>query len=103
MPMHRWMQSAAGGTSQRLKPAVAMMRSRSRMLVMLPPPAGGRSIVVMRFAPAANQRAQSGRSVDAARLLNQPRANYRSIDDFDFAIAKSNADLEFMPVEPALL
>jgi hypothetical protein len=25
------MQSAAGGTSQRLKPAVAMMRSRSRM------------------------------------------------------------------------
>src|ERR1700755_2786183 len=31
MPMHRWMQSAAGGTSQRLKPALAMMRSRSRM------------------------------------------------------------------------
>src|SRR5215468_1916648 len=30
MPMQRWMQSAAGGTSQRLKPAVAMMRSRSR-------------------------------------------------------------------------
>src|SRR5262249_45883860 len=31
MPMHRWMHSAAGGTSQRLKPAAAMMRSRSRM------------------------------------------------------------------------
>ena len=27
--MHRWMQSAAGGTSQRLKPGFAMMRSRS--------------------------------------------------------------------------
>src|SRR6187551_887513 len=31
MPMHRWMHRAAGGTSQRLKPAVAMMRSRSKM------------------------------------------------------------------------
>src|SRR6478672_11844348 len=30
MPMHRWMHSAAGGTSQRLKPAVAIVRSRSR-------------------------------------------------------------------------
>src|SRR6267154_2387555 len=34
MPMHRWMQSAAGGTSQRLKPAVAIVRSLSR----IPPP-----------------------------------------------------------------
>ncbi len=30
MPMHRWMQSAAGGTSQRLKPAVAIVCSLSR-------------------------------------------------------------------------
>src|ERR1700730_1841158 len=30
MPMHRWMQSAAGGTSHRLKPAVAIVRSLSR-------------------------------------------------------------------------
>src|SRR5450432_3906314 len=27
MPMHKWMASAAGGTSQRLKPAPAMVRS----------------------------------------------------------------------------
>ena len=27
MPMQRWMQSAAGGTSQRLKPGLAMIRS----------------------------------------------------------------------------
>src|ERR1700733_1974928 len=30
MPMHKWMQSAAGGTSQRLNPALAIVRSRSR-------------------------------------------------------------------------
>ena len=30
MPMHRWMASAAGGTSQRLKPGLAMMRSLDR-------------------------------------------------------------------------
>src|SRR6516162_394275 len=30
MPMQRWMQSAAGGTSQRLKPALAIVCSRSR-------------------------------------------------------------------------
>src|ERR1700743_1871481 len=30
MPMHRWIQSAAGGTIQRLKPAVAIVRSLSR-------------------------------------------------------------------------
>src|SRR6201999_480821 len=35
MPMHRWMQSAAGGTSHRLKPAAAIVRSLSRK----PPPA----------------------------------------------------------------
>src|SRR5882724_3215245 len=30
MPMHRWMASAAGGTSQRLNPGLAMVLSRSR-------------------------------------------------------------------------
>ena len=30
IPMQRWMASAAGGTSQRLNPGAAMMRSRSR-------------------------------------------------------------------------
>lgn len=27
MPMHKWMASAAGGTSQRLKPGAAIIRS----------------------------------------------------------------------------
>src|ERR1700692_2905349 len=35
MPMQRWMQSAAGGTSQRLTPAFSIVCSRSR----IPPPA----------------------------------------------------------------
>ena len=30
MPMQRWIASAAGGTSQRLNPGLAMMRSRER-------------------------------------------------------------------------
>src|SRR5471032_2336434 len=30
MPMQRWMARAAGGTSQRLKPGLAMMRSLER-------------------------------------------------------------------------
>jgi hypothetical protein len=30
MPMHRWIASAAGGTSQRLNPAPATVRSFSR-------------------------------------------------------------------------
>src|SRR5215475_12687901 len=36
MPMHRWMHSAAGGTSQRLKPAAAIVRSLSRKPVPAP-------------------------------------------------------------------
>ncbi|MNH23524.1 hypothetical protein D3C79_834240 [compost metagenome] len=32
MPMHRWIARAAGGTSQRLKPGRAMMRSFDRKL-----------------------------------------------------------------------
>jgi hypothetical protein len=30
IPIHRWMASAAGGTSQRLNPGLAMVRSRAR-------------------------------------------------------------------------
>ena len=38
IPIDRWMASAAGGTSQRLKPGGAMMRSLERMfgMVLLP-------------------------------------------------------------------
>src|SRR5215471_18298728 len=36
MPMHRWMHNAAGGTSQRLNPAAAMMRSRSSRPTRIP-------------------------------------------------------------------
>ncbi len=32
MPIHRWMASAAGGTNQRLKPGLAMMRLLSSQL-----------------------------------------------------------------------
>src|SRR5262245_27722604 len=35
MPMQRWMHRAAGGTSQRLKPGLATMRSRSRIPTLL--------------------------------------------------------------------
>ena len=30
MPIHKWIAKAAGGTSQRLKPSLAMMRSLDR-------------------------------------------------------------------------
>src|SRR6266852_3185985 len=50
MPIHRWMHSAAGGTSQRLKPAIAIVRSLSR----IPPPPPGMVpallIVVIEFS-----------------------------------------------------
>ena len=49
--MQRWMQSAAGGTSQRLNPAAAMMRSRSRMPIELPVPENVWPIAVMFFLP----------------------------------------------------
>src|SRR5262245_28903570 len=50
MPMHRWMQSAAGGTIQRLKPGLAMMRSRSSN----PIPETGKSSVVSKVAIASS-------------------------------------------------
>jgi hypothetical protein len=53
--MQRWMHSAAGGTSQRLKPAVAIVRSRSRMLPSKPRIVPSSSIVaiVVSSKPAA--------------------------------------------------
>src|SRR6201991_1575857 len=53
MPMHRWMQSAAGGTSQRLKPAVAIVRSRSRKPAPAPDTPAVLLIVVILSLPAA--------------------------------------------------
>src|SRR5689334_1783117 len=50
MPMHRWMQSAAGGTNQRLKPGLAMIRSRSRRPAGLPTRSPAPSTVVMSIA-----------------------------------------------------
>src|SRR5580658_3373024 len=52
MPMHRWMHSAAGGTSQRLNPAFATVRSRSSRPAP-PPPALPRvpSIVAINVPP----------------------------------------------------
>src|ERR1700710_1202549 len=53
MPLHRWMHSAAGGTSQRLKPAVAIVCSLSRIPnpppVIVPAPA----YVLILSSPAA--------------------------------------------------
>src|SRR5580692_1050938 len=52
MPMHRWMHSAAGGTNHRLKPAVAMILSRSRMPKPAEPAGNARSnVVVIDFPP----------------------------------------------------
>src|SRR5262245_40531297 len=48
MPIQRWMHSAAGGTIQRLKPAVATVRSLSRM----PAPAPDRvPLIVVIYKP----------------------------------------------------
>src|SRR6202035_4366043 len=52
MPMHRWMQSAAGATSQRLKRVVAMILSRSRIPKPAEPAGNARSnVVVIEFPP----------------------------------------------------
>src|SRR5882672_1536959 len=51
MPMHRWMQSAAGGTSQRLKPAVAIVRSLSRNPAPAPDTVPALLIVVIVVSP----------------------------------------------------
>src|ERR1700737_5441569 len=53
MPMHRWMQSAAGGTSQRLKPAFAIVCSRSRIPAPPPDIVPALSIVAIPSSPAA--------------------------------------------------
>src|ERR1700722_15881629 len=51
MPMHRWMQSAAGGTSQRLKPAFAIVCSRSRIPIPPLDTVPALLIVVITFSP----------------------------------------------------
>src|SRR4051794_9581403 len=53
MPMQRWMHSAAGGTSQRLKPAVAMVRSRSRKPAPAPESVPALSIEAIHSSPKA--------------------------------------------------
>src|SRR5580692_591634 len=53
MPIQRWMQSAAGGTSQRLKPAVAIVRSLSRMPAPAPVMVPAPSIVAIYSSPSA--------------------------------------------------
>src|SRR3954447_6937977 len=53
MPMHRWMQSAAGGTSQRLKPAVAIVRSLSRKPAPAPETLPALLIVVIVISPCS--------------------------------------------------
>src|SRR5687768_2832138 len=52
MPMHRWMARAAGGTSQRLKPGLAMMRSRSRRPTPPIPPVYESAAVDMIILPS---------------------------------------------------
>src|SRR5215510_9142169 len=75
MPMHRWMQSAAGGTSQRLNPAAAMMRSRSSRPSV---PAGAGQVwpIAVMFAPprrhASEERAER-------LMMNQGHYSYSPI------------------------
>jgi hypothetical protein len=51
--MHKWMQSAAGGTSQRLKPAVAIVRSLSRNPAPAPGTLPALLIVVIAIFPCS--------------------------------------------------
>src|SRR5258708_4614758 len=53
MPMHRWMHSAAGGTSQRLKPAVAIVLSLSRIPAPAPDTVPALLIVVIETLPCS--------------------------------------------------
>ena len=90
--MQRWMQSAAGGTSQRLKPAVAMMRSRSRMLVEVPfrrerPVNGRHALSPWIFARSA--RVLSGRQCRRACDRINRKFFIESIEISNFAIAKN--------------
>src|SRR5262249_55730385 len=72
MPMQRWMQSAAGGTSQRLNPAVAMMRSLSRIPGAAPvaPRAIVSPIAVIAFLPRkVLLRERGGGAIDESRWV----------------------------------
>ena len=63
MPMHRWMASAAGGTSQRLNPAPAIVRSRARK-----PGVVRTSAVDMSLAPLSIFGFRSGSLMEPGRV-----------------------------------
>jgi hypothetical protein len=48
MPMHKWMANAAGGTSQRLKPGLAMIRSLDRNPGWAPAPLPERLLLILK-------------------------------------------------------
>src|SRR5579884_4040299 len=76
-PMQRWMQSAAGGTSKRLKPGAATVRSRSRNdpATALPHPTArdhtraGRFLARCRF-PAPGRAMTAGPQPSRARAFS---------------------------------
>jgi hypothetical protein len=64
MPMHRWIANAAGGTSQRLKPGLAIMRSLDKnagcageppnavlVLIVVSPDKEAHKVLVLAFHP----------------------------------------------------
>src|SRR5262245_26445374 len=79
MPIQRWMQSAAGGTIQRLKPGLAMMRSRSR----IPVPDSGKSIAVSTAAIAHFSKRllcpSAGKSADLGMRFRQEDAGTAAV------------------------
>ena len=98
--MHRWMQSAAGGTNQRLKPAVAIVRSLSRNPGAAPGTAPALLIVVIAVFPLAHSDLGISPSIPSPMQWNSahlaaPRASgmreidkrilkYQTPDAFDF-------------------
>src|SRR5215813_6737578 len=76
MPMQRWMHSAAGGTSQRLNPALAMMRSRSRRPI---PPTGAGQAWPMTDIIHSSQCSVAKEERAEGELMNQGRYSYSLI------------------------
>src|SRR6266852_3348221 len=77
MPMHRWIQSAAGGTSQRLKPAFAIVCSRSRMPSFLAPDIVP-SLLIVVICPSLQPPVPS-MSVDYDPIVPCPNALRRTV------------------------
>src|SRR5579862_1924940 len=82
MPMHRWMHSAAGGTNHRLKPAVAIILSRSRMPKPAEPAGIARSNVVvidfpqdLRFSGALCGQSVWRRQRNQSKNIDRPIEN----------------------------